>query len=943
MSESTLVCGALRTFAAHVTEKTSQLTSGAPEDQLRTPFENFVTAVATGFGWDLVCSGESPLPNRLGTPDYALHLAGLLCGYVELKAPGVGANNIRFTSRNRDQFKRFSSIPNILYTDGNEWCLYRCGERIRPIVRLAGDVASDGSQACTLEDAQRLDDLMRDFLLWHPIIPIAPNGTIDLKRFAQDLAPLCRMLRDDVSDALNDPTSPLLHLATDWRDLLFPDASNAQFADAYAQTATFALLLGRSEGADPLTLNTATDILDAQHTLLSRALQVLTEPRARREISASLDLLLRVISVVPPASIQSTQDPWLYFYEDFLATYDPELRKNAGVYYTPIEVVHTQTRLIDNLLVRRLGKPLGFADPGVYTLDPAVGTGTYLLGIIEHALDRVATEQGQGAVPSQATELAKNLHGFELLVGAFAVTELRVSRALADRGASLPPSGTHVYLTDTLESPTAETPELPLFLRPIAEQHAKALEVKATVPVIVCLGNPPYDRHEAASSHNRARTGGWVRWGQDGEGVDGIFCDFVAPVQEAGHGIHVKNLYNLYVYFWRWALWKVFEQEESSGPGVVSFITAASYLDGDAFGGMREHMRRVCDEIWIMDLGGEGRGTRRDDNIFAIQTPVAVAVAFRAASSERNSPAAVRYTRIAGTRSEKLATLDSIRQFSDVEWCDCSQDWMSPFRPQIQSRYRRFPLLTDLMPWQQSGVKAGRTWVISADDETLTRRWDVLMRANDHDREQLFKNSPTGRKVQESAIQLPPHRARLGAIADLPDGTKAPEVSEYSFRTLDRQYILLDARLIDRPCPPLWSVHGDRQVYLTTLLNHPLGSGPALTACSDIPDLHHFRGSFGAKSVFPLYRTSDASSVNITPGVLSVLESTLMRSVAPEDLVSYIYGLLANAAFTTIFATDLATRELRVSYHEKRCSIRGGAEHRKETYLASYICTAVWP
>ena len=124
----------------------------------------------------------------------------------------------------------------------------------------------------------------------------------------------------------------------------------------------------------------------------------------------------------------------------------------------------------------------------------------------------------------------------------------------------------------------------------------------------------------------------WVRWGRDRlkTAERTILRDFLDPATDAGHGVHVKNLYNLYVYFWRWALWKVFEQDAVEGPGIVSFISASSYLDGDAFSGMREHIRRQCDEVWILDLGGEGRGTRQDSNVFAIQTPVAIAVAFRA-------------------------------------------------------------------------------------------------------------------------------------------------------------------------------------------------------------------------------------------------------------------------------------------------------------------------
>ena len=107
--------------------------------------------------------------------------------------------------------------------------------------------------------------------------------------------------------------------------------------------------------------------------------------------------------------------------------------KDAGAYYTPVEVVRAQVRLIDDLLTNRLGKALGFADPGVITLDPAAGTGTYLLGVIDHALEKVRARQGAGSVPGQASALAGNLYGFENMVGPFAVSELRVSRAFRTR------------------------------------------------------------------------------------------------------------------------------------------------------------------------------------------------------------------------------------------------------------------------------------------------------------------------------------------------------------------------------------------------------------------------------------------------------------------------------------------------------------------------------
>ena len=881
---------------------------GAPEDQLRGPFESFLVHVAGAWGENVVCTGEAPLPDRLGRPDYAIHRSGLLAGYVELKAPGAGANANRFKGRDRDQFKRFSAIPNILYTDGNEWALYRGGERTGRLVRLSGDVSDDGRKAATAEDVRALEPLLRDFLSWEPILPLDRSGKIDFKGFAALLAPLCRMLRDDVTDALEEPGSPLIQLASDWRNLLFPDASDEQFADAYAQTVAFALLLGRSEGADPLTLDSAQTTLALRHNLLSRALQVLTDPGARTEIAASLDVLLRVVASVPPNLFTGPRDPWLHFYEDFLAAYDPKLRRDAGVYYTPIEVVRAQVRLVDELLVSRLEKPLGFAAPDVVTLDPATGTGTYLLGVIEHALARVEAEQGAGAVAGQAATLAANLYGFELMVGPYAVTELRVSRTLRDRGAP-PASAARVFLTDTLESPRAEPPQLPLFMQPISEQRVRALAVKKEVPVIVCLGNPPYDRHEAATSDNGDRTGSWVRWGDDGKGTDAILHDFLTPPTAAGHGVHVKNLYNLYVYFWRWALWKVFEQDAPAKGGVVSFITASSYLDGDAFSGMREHMRRVCDDIWILDLGGEGRGTRRSDNVFAIQTPVAIAVALRTKTANEDAPAKVRYARIEGSRNEKLAALAAMDRFASVTWRDCPDDWQTPFRPAGEGDYFGWPLLSNLMPWQHSGAQLKRTWPIAPDTETLERRWRTLLASPD--RATAFKET-RDRNIRCEYSVLFEDSNRGKPIVDLPGSTPIPRIERYAYRSFDYQWVIADTRMGDFLRPVLWRVHGERQVYLTSLLNHPLGDGPAATACSHIPDLHHFRGSYGAKEVFPLYRAADASEPNVLPRLLDLLSEVHERDVAPEDFLAYVYGILAQPAFTLRFARELETRELRI-------------------------------
>ncbi len=476
----------------------------------------------------------------------------------------------------------------------------------------------------------------------------------------------------------------------------------------------------------------------------------------------------------------------------------------------------------------------------------------------------------------------------------------------------MPEEGLRVYLTDTLESPNAQPAVLPLFMQPIAEQHALAQKVKNDVPVIVCIGNPPYRRTDRATAANHAETGGWVRWGDEGDDTSPILDDFSKPAVAAGHGVQLHNLYNLYVYFWRWALWKVFECRGSSGPGAVSFISASSYLDGDAFAGMREHMRRLCDEVWVLDLGGEAQGVRSEENVFDIQTPVAIALAIRVGAERRTRPARVHYARIAGARAEKLTALAAVDDLSSLSWEDCPSAWQAPFRPSGSGPYAQWPLLTDLMPWHQCGMKAGRTWVVAADRDTLRRRWEALLAAPTASRPVLFKDSPSGRRASQAAKLPGRHRARLTPITELQAGEPAPPTEPVAYRFLDRQYVLHDARLIDRPSPGLWRVRGPEQVYLTTLPKSNIGPGPALVASAEVPDLHHFRGSFGGKGVFPLYRTARGDEANLAPGLTEALAARYGRAVSAADVLAYIYGVAAHPGFTEVLGSELATRQLRI-------------------------------
>ncbi len=893
---------ALRELARSLTEAFDSLLPGDAEDQLKSHMRPFVQAAAAALGFrGVVVKTESRVADVQGRPDLGVAVLNAPTGHMELKAPNRGANPNRFTGHDRRQWNNFKNLPNLIYTNGLEWTLFHTGRRIES-VRLSGDLTADGADAVTMSDAQRLGGLLHTFFSWQPIAPATP------RRLAETLAPLARLLRRDVLAALDDENSAIAQLRQDWQSSLFANADPPQFADAYAQALTYALLLARLDGLEVVGANLAQNLLrERGHTLLADVLRTLTDPQAHEEIETPVELLERIIGAVDADRLQrGGADPWLYFYEDFLAAYDPRLRNDRGVYYTPVQVVQAQVRLVGELLRGRFGKQLTYADDNVVTLDPAAGTGTYPLAVIEHALALVENREGAGAVPGRAAALARNVHAFELLVGPYAVAHLRVTQSIRAHGGVLPDDGAHVYLADTLESPHPAPPGLmPLALRTLVDEHERARRIKADTRVLVCLGNPPYDRQEIdLADAETERKGGWVRFGDPGvqpevaEVARPLLEDFLDPARQAGAGVHLKNLYNDYVYFWRWALWKVFDS--TRGPGIVSFITAASYLRGPGFVGMREVMRRTFDELWIIDLEGDSLGARKTENVFAIRTPVAIAVGVRHGAPAPDKPAHVRYARLTGTADEKRTRLGKVRGFDDLDWQPCFEGWQQPLLPQGSGDYHAWPALTDVFPWQYSGVQGKRTWPIGPEAETLKRRWSALLAASD--RRVALRATSQNQLDREASDLLT--GLKLARLRDVPGGTDPANVVPYAYRSFDRQWLLADARLLDRPRPPLWRAHSNRQVYLTSLLTKVLGEGPSATVTGWIPDLDHFCNR-GGKDAIPLWRDADAIEPNVTDGLLTALESALGCEVVPEDLFAYAYALLASPAYVGRFSEEL--------------------------------------
>ncbi len=893
---------ALEKFTIDVTKAFTLKIDFNPEDQLKKPVSELLESAGQLLKLNVGTATEVRAES-IGRPDIGVAIRKLLTGHIELKAPGKGANPDRLKGRDKEQWEHFKDLPNLIYTDGNEWTLFRSGERFGKTIRFSGDVTTDGKNAVEQSIADGLFALLEEFLRWEPIVPSSPRALAKL------LAPICRLLRKDVSDALQDPNSNLSSLVKDWRTYLFPESDDPTFADAYAQTITYTLLLARLTGEKTITVPGAVQQIRAHHAFLSDVLKVLGDERAQQGIEMPIQLLERLIAAVDPVALlkKGEGDPWLYFYEDFLAEYDPKLRNDRGVYYTPVEVVQTQVRLVAELLETKFNAQFSFADERVVTLDPATGTGTYLLAALKHALDEVEQSRGIGMRQSAASNAAKNMHGFEIMVGPYTVAHLRLAQAFRTEGTTLLEDGVQIYLTDTLESPNALPLEPPFMYKGWEREHNRARRIKKETPVLVCIGNPPYDRQQINSESNEKikRKGGWVRFGE-GKDHRSLLDDFLEPLTKLGLGVHAKNLYNDYVYFWRWALWKVVETNKQ---GVISFITASSYLRGPGFAAMREHMRRAFDEIWVIDLEGDNLGARKTENVFNIQSPVAIAIGVRYTENKKSDLAKVHYSRVEGTRKEKLAKLGTIKNFKDFKWRECLSRSTDPFLPTSQTDFWKFPLLTDLFPWQENGVQFKRSWPIGESEELLRDRWKTLLNTSPNQRGKLLRETEA-RKASKGVANF--DNTVLPSLISLKAGTEPSGIIRYAYRSFDRQWALLDARLADRPRPDLMRAHSNHQLYLISFLTNVLGEGPAAITTALIPDLHHFRGSFGGKEIIPLWQNSTAYSPNLTNGVLEILQSTYNKSVSPEEFFAYVYAVLFTPQYVKRFWDELSMPGVRL-------------------------------
>lgn len=886
---------------------------------MRGPFEKMLNAIAESVGLPVTVIGETRLPDLSLRPDYAIDVAGARVGYVELKKPGHGVPGTwsRPSPHDKKQWEKFQLLPNVLYSDGEQFARYEFGKLRGEVALLAPGIDRAGDKLHAQSGA--FARVMTDFLLWEPERPRSLN---DLVRLTSNL---CRLLRDDVAVELDrERAGRARHqtfsaLAMDWRQVLFPNLTDVQFADQYAQTITFALLLARVEGVSfpGRSIGEIARLLGKKHSLMGRALTVLTD-QAEEELSIALTTMIRVLSVVDWAEFPD--DSYSMLYENFLDNYDSSLRRKSGVYYTPAALVSFTTRFVDELLRTRLGRRLGFAERDVIVVDPAMGTGSFLAEVVNTVAATIDAEEGPGAVAPHLRELARRLIGFENQAAPYAVAELRVHSLLKKRHRAEVPHSERRFLADTLDDPDAQTLPLGKMYEAIDRSRRGANQVKREEPVMVVIGNPPF-------ADKSGGTAPWIENSGAGRAAPGL-----KAFRKSGNGRREYVLSNKYVYFWRWATWKAFEAHPGHPSGVVAFVCSAGFLAGPGFAGMREYLRRTADEGWIVDLTPEGHQPPMNTRFFREnQQPICVAVFIRRGGPDPDVPARVHRTLVKGTVEQKVDALACLMT-GDARWQLCTNAWDAPFDIGESGIWASMPTVPELMPWALPGVKPNRTWVYAPEPETLWERWKVLVRAPVTEKSTLVKETRDSKlNIEKAQVRgMGRHVGTMGA-----ETGPCPPLCRLGHRSFDRKWVIPDNRLHDTPRPPLWYTHSDKQIFVVEQHAHPVTAGPALVFSSLIPDMHFHSGRGGR--VLPLYRDAKVNTANVSPGLLEHLSRRLKCIVAPEDLVAYLAAVAAHDGYTRRFAEELKQPGIKIPLTASRSLWRAAVNIGQEVlWLHTY-------
>ncbi|MHA7128406.1 type ISP restriction/modification enzyme [Algoriphagus namhaensis] len=922
----------------------------ATEHTFRGDLQNLLESLVS----DIKATNE-PKRQACGAPDYILtNKKEIPVGYIEAK--DIGDSDLHGVKKNgnKEQFDRYKgSLDNLIFTDYLEFVYFRNGE-FATSVRIG--VIDQGKILPLPHNFPAFELLIKEFTT-HIGQTIKSS-----KKLAEMMAGKARLLANVIQAALesdeeNQANSTLKDQMTAFQEILIHDITPKQFADVYAQTIAYGMFAARlyDTSLDTFSRQEAAELIPKSNPFLRKLFQYIAGYDLDERITWIVDALADIFRAADVDAIlknfgKSTkmEDPIIHFYEDFLTQYDPKLRKQRGVWYTPHPVVNFIIRAVDEILITEFDLPMGLADTSktkikvpipthdkrfsggmreveqevhrVQFLDPATGTGTFVAEAIQQIYDKMKGQQGLWNSYVE-THLLPRINGFELLMASYAMAHLKLDLLLKQTGYT----GTknqrfRIYLTNSLEEYHKDTGTL--FANWLSAEASEANQIKRDAPVMIVAGNPPYS---GISSNN----GEWIsKLIEDYKYVDGEHFN------ERKHWLNDD-----YVKFIRYGQHFI----EKNGSGILAYISPHGFLDNPTFRGMRWNLLKTFDKIYTIDLHGNSNKKEtapdgsKDENVFDIQQGVSITFFIKSGLKKDWDFSKVFHFDIFGKREIKYDFLVN-NKLKSVPFKE-----LNPQKPYLffvprdeteKENYEQGFKIEELFQVNVTGIVTARDHLVIDEkrSELLEKinRFSDFKYSDDDVRKFFFGNKKEGKYLagDSRGWKLVEARSFIGNF-------KHDEIIEkVSHRPFDNRFIYYHPKMVD------WG----REKYMKNfLLGHNIGLViPKINKednCFFISKniiTHKLCSAYDSNSIFPLYLypessgqlslgSADTRTPNLNMEIVDQIAKGLgldfesekteaEESFAPIDLLDYIYAVLHSPTYRETYKEFLKIDFPRVPY-----------------------------
>lgn len=841
-----------------------------------------------------------------GAPDFKVKTIESIIGYVENKKLTEDLNK----TLKSDQIKKYNSLStNILLTNYIEWIWIKDGEVIdRAKLCELSDIENKMSFFLSKENFSRVKSIIENFLSQ------TPKGISRPKQLAEALAIRARFLRDFLEVELirqekENREGKLFGLFETFKDNIFSELSAKEFSDAFSQTLVYGLFLSKlNADSEIITLYNAKKYILPAFGLIKELVDFLDdlENEEYKDAKWIVEEILSVMNTLNlPKILKSLsyekkkttnlfdeenityKDPYIYFYEDFLAAYDKSLRKKRGVYYTPPQVVNFIVRSLSSILKEKFGIESGFADKdNVNVLDFATGTGTFLIEILEEIFENLPAGSGKKNALIK-DHVLKNFYGFEYLIAPYTIANLKLSQFLKDQGYQLQKDDRfQIYLTNTLE-PINKHLKIPL-LPSLSKESQEAQKVKEK-QILVITGNPPY----SGVSKNKGK---WI-------------SDLIDTYKYVD-GEHFKEkkhwLGDDYVKFIRFAQHKMDQVEE----GVVGIITNHRFTSNPTFRGMRQSLMKSFDQIYILDLHGSNKPKELapdgspDENVFDIEQGVAISFFIKKQGLEKK----IYHSDLYGKREEKYDFCIQ-NTIESLDWKEINPE--SPFYlfNQVEgnedTNYKNSIVFDEIFIKSSTGVQSSRdSLVIAFNQDELKDKLDYFIYEKSENALLKFTLKNTSFWNIEKAKSL------------LANNISENDIMSISYRPLDVRFIFYNNAVIHRKKEEIMKNFYEKNIGICIgragqNVNQAVDWNLAFIT-DKIIDLNLFYR--GGELLFPLYLYENDN------GLFSDVEKTKTENFTEkfrtfinekynnptgEEIIYYIYALLFSPAYRKKYRSQL--------------------------------------